>query len=368
VTPNAHALARQFVTFDNFYVDAEVSYDGHAFSTGAYATDFVEKIWPTNYASRGAVYLSEGGGQMRTAYGNVSAPINGYIWDACVRSGKTVRSYGEFVAVDPATGKMKATVPGLEGRVHPSYPPFDLKVKDSKRVDIWLEEFEQLDKAGTLPALSIIRLPTDHTSGTSIGAPTPRAMIADNDLALGRIVEAISKSQSWKSSAVFILEDDAQNGPDHVDAHRSPVFVASPFTRRGVVDSTLYTTSGVLRTMELILGLPPMSQYDASAAPLYGAFQMAPVLTAFTHREARVPLDETNRPGAPGAEASARMNFSDADLTPELELNEILWRSIHGPNSVMPPPVHAAFIRPVAGADGDDDDVWDRLTRRDKKR
>jgi hypothetical protein len=369
VTPNAHALARQFVTFDNFYVDAEVSYDGHAFSTGAYATDFVEKIWPTNYASRGATYLSEGGGQMRTAYGNISTPINGYVWDACVRAGKTVRSYGEFVAMDPATGGMKATVPGLEGRVHPSYPPFDLKVKDSKRFDIWQEEFTRLDKAGTLPALSIIRLPTDHTSGTSIGAATPRAMIADNDLALGRIIEAISNSQAWKTSAVFVVEDDAQNGPDHVDAHRSVLLVASPFTRRGVVDDTLYTTSGVLRTMELILGLPPMSQYDASATPLYGGFQVAPVLAAFSHREARVPLDETNRPGAPGAEASARMNFNDADLTPELELNEILWKSVHGESAIMPPPVHAAFIRPVAGAGGDDDDdLWDRLTRRDKKR
>ncbi len=260
VTPNAHALARQFVTLDNFYVDAEVSYDGHAFSTGAYATDFVEKIWPTNYASRGAAYLSEGGGQMRTQYGNVSAPINGYIWDACVRAGKSVRSYGEFAELDRATGTMKATVPGLEGHVHPSYPAFDLKIKDSKRVDIWLQEFEKLDSDGALPALSIIRLPTDHTSGTSVGAPTPRAMIADNDLALGRIIEAVSKSRAWKTSAVFVLEDDAQNGPDHVDAHRSPAFVASPFARRGVVDSTLYTTSGVLRTMELILGLPPMSQ------------------------------------------------------------------------------------------------------------
>jgi hypothetical protein len=364
-TPNAHALARQFVTFDNFYVDAEVSYDGHAFSTGAYATDFVEKIWPTNYASRGAAYMSEGGGEMRTAYGNVAAPINGYIWDACVRAGKSVRSYGEFAAMDRATGTMKATVPGLEGRVHPTYPTFDLKIPDRKRADIWLEEFEQLDKAGTLPALSIIRLPGDHTSGTTIGAPTPRAMIADNDFALGRILEAISKSQAWKTSAVFVLEDDAQNGPDHVDAHRSPVFVASPYVRHGVVDSTLYTTSGVLRTMELILGLPPMSQYDASATPLYGAFQTTPVPAAFTHRDARVPLDETNQPGAPGAEASARMNFSDADLTPEVELNEILWRSIHGAHAVMPPPVHAAFIRPVAGADGDDDDdVWDRLTRK----
>ena len=261
ITPNAHALARQFVTLDNFYVDAEVSYDGHAFSTGAYAADFVEKIWPTNYASRGGVYLSEGGGQMRNAYGNVTAPMNGYIWDAVLRAGKTVRSYGEFATRDANTGQVKASVPGLEGHVHPAYPPWDLKIKDNARVDVWLEEFQQLDREGTLPALSIIRLGDDHTSGTAAGARTPRAMIAENDLALGRVVEAISHSRAWSSSAVFVLEDDAQNGPDHVDAHRSPAFVASPYVRRGVVDSTLYTTSGVLRTIELILGVPPMSQY-----------------------------------------------------------------------------------------------------------
>jgi len=170
----------------------------------------------------------------------------------------------------------------------------------------------------------------------------------------------------WSDSAIFVLEDDAQNGPDHVDAHRSPVLVISPFTRRGVVDSTLYTTSGVLRTMELILGLPPMSQYDAAATPMYNAFQRTAVLTPFTHLPARVPIDERNGANAPGAQASARMNFTEEDRTPEIELNEILWQSIHGAGAVMPPPVHAAFVRPVAGGDGDDDDLWDRLTRRKK--
>ncbi len=260
VTPNAHALARQFVTLDNFYVNAEVSYDGHAFSTAAYSNDFVEKIWPTNYANRGAAYMSEGGGKMRNAYGNITAPANGYIWDACLRAGKTVTSYGEFAERDPATGRTKASVPGLVGHVDPLYPPWDLKIRDQTRADVWIKEFQALDRDGTVPALSIIRLPNDHTSGTNVGAPTPRAMIADNDLALGRIVEAISHSRTWATSAVFVVEDDAQNGPDHVDAHRSPALVASPFARRGIVNSTLYTTSGVLRTMELILGLPPMSQ------------------------------------------------------------------------------------------------------------
>ena len=363
ITPNAHALARQFVTLDNFYVDAEVSYDGHAFSTGAYAADFVEKIWPTNYASRGGVYLSEGGGEMRNAYGNVTAPMNGYIWDAVLRAGKTVRSYGEFATKDPKTGMVKASVPGLEGHVHPSYPPWDLKIRDNARVDVWLQEFQQLDRDGTVPALSILRLGGDHTSGTAAGVRTPRAMIADNDLALGRVVEAISHSRAWGASAVFVLEDDAQNGPDHVDAHRSPVFVASPYARHGVVDSTLYTTSGVLRTMELILGAPPMSQYDAAATPLYNAFQRTASAAPFAHVNARVSLDELNGAAAPGAAASARMNFEEADMTPEIELNEILWQSVHGAHAVMPPPVHAAFIRPVQTADGDDDDLWDRLTR-----
>jgi len=365
VTPNAHALAKQFVTLDNFYVDAEVSYDGHAYSMGAYASDFIEKIWPTNYANRGAAYLSEGTGEMRNKYGNITAPESGYIWDAVLRAGKTVRSYGEFAHMDPETKTVRASVPGLEGHVHPSFTPWDLNTKDNARVDTWLEEFNRFDAAGTLPALSIIRLGNDHTNGTTVGAPTPRAMIAENDLALGRLVEAITRSRAWKESAIFVVEDDAQNGPDHVDAHRAPAFVISPFARHGAVDSTLYTTSGVLRTIELILGLPPMSQYDAAATPMYNAFQTSPVMAPFVRLNARVPLDEMNRPGAPGAQASAAMNFAEADLTPELELNEILWQSVHGAGAIMPPPVHAAFIRPVAGADDDDDDdLWDRIRGR----
>jgi hypothetical protein len=193
-------------------------------------------------------------------------------------------------------------------------------------------------------------------------------MIAENDQAVGRVFEAISHSKYWSDSAVFVLEDDAQNGPDHVDAHRSIALVASPYARHGAVDSTLYTTSAMLRTMELILGLPPMSQYDAAATPMYNAFQSTAVAAPFVKLDARVRLDEMNRPNAPGAAASAAMNFVEADRTPELELNEILWWSVRGANSHMPPPVHAAFIRPVTGADGDDDadDWWDRLRAKKK--
>jgi DNA-binding beta-propeller fold protein YncE len=359
VTPNAHALAREFVLLDNFYVNAEVSYDGHAYSMGAYATDFVEKVWPMYYAGRGGDYMSEGGGEKRNPYGNVAAPQHGYLWDAATRAGVSVRSYGEFVLWEDEQAKkrVKATVPGLEGKFHPEYPPYDLDVPDSRRVDVWLQEFRRFEESGEPPRLSIIRLPADHTLGTRPGAPTPRAMIAENDLALGRVVEAISKSRFWKESAIFVVEDDAQNGPDHVDAHRSVALVASPYTRRNAVDSTLYTTASLLRTMELILGLAPMSQLDAAATPLYRAFQPQPVLTPYTHREARVVLDEKNAPTAWGAAASLAMDLdTEADLAPDLELNEILWKSVRGAASPMPPPVRAAFVRAVPEGEEEEED------------
>jgi YVTN family beta-propeller protein len=360
VTPNAHALAREFVLFDNFYVDAEVSNDGHAYSMAAYATDAVEKLWPTLYGQRGGLYLSEGGHEIRNNYGNLAAPADGYIWDFATRAGVSVRSYGEFASWETKGGPITATVPGLVGKVHPSYPPYDLGIPDNQRVDVWLEEFRRFEKDGGLPKLNIVRLGNDHTAGTSPGRPTPRAFVAENDLALGRLVEAISQSRFWPESAIFVLEDDAQNGPDHVDAHRSVLLVASPWTKRGSVDSTLYTTSGVLRTMELVLGLPPMSQYDAAATPAFAAFAAKPDLAPYTARSARVPLDETNRPDAPGAQASLEMNLIEADLAPERELNEIVWKSVRGRDAVMPAPVRAAFVRPIAEEDEDGDEDEDR--------
>jgi YVTN family beta-propeller protein len=347
VTPNAHALASGFVLFDNFYVDAEVSMDGHAYSTAAYAGDAVEKLWPTLYGGRGGLYLSEGGFGQRNPYGNLAAPQNGYIWDFANRAGVSVRSYGEFASWEKKGGPVRADVPGLVGKVHPSYPPWDLEILDDARIDVWLEEFHRFEKQGGLPALSIVRLGDDHTMGTRPGERTPRAFVAENDVALGRLVEAVSKSRFWPESAIFVLEDDAQNGPDHVDAHRSVLLVASPWARHGAVDSTLYTTSGVLRTMELVLGLPPMSQYDAAATPLYAAFAAKPDVSAFEPRPARVPLDERNAEDAPGAQASLRMRLDEADLAPERELNEVIWKSVRGRQSVMPPPVRAAFVRPI---------------------
>jgi hypothetical protein len=186
-------------------------------------------------------------------------------------------------------------------------------------------------------------------------------MVAENDLALGRVVEAISKSRFWPESAILVLEDDAQNGPDHVDAHRSVLLLASAWAKRGAVDSTLYTTSGVLRTIELLLGLPPMSQYDAAASPLFGAFAAKPDPTSYAVRPARVDIHARNREDAPGAQASLRMNLVEADLAPERELNEILWKSVRGDDAVMPPPTRAAFVRPIADED-------DQRGERDRER
>jgi hypothetical protein len=356
VTPNAHALASEFLLFDNFYVDSEVSHDGHSYSTAAYATDANEKLWPTSYGGRGGLYLAEGGYRMRNAYGNLTAPSRGYLWDFANRASVSVRSYGEFATWDRKGGPVRASVPGLEGKVHPSFAPFDLDVPDNERVDAWLEEFRRFEKDGGLPRLNIFHLGGDHTVGTRPGGLTPRAMVAENDVALGRLVEAVSRSRFWPESAIIVLEDDAQNGPDHVDAHRSVLLVASPWTRRGAVDSTLYTTAGVLRTMELLLGLPPMSQYDAAATPLFAAFATKPDPAPYSVRPARVDIHEANREDAPGAQASRLMNLEKPDLAPELELNEILWKSVRGAEAVMPPPIRAAFVRPVEDTDEDEDD------------
>jgi DNA-binding beta-propeller fold protein YncE len=358
VTPNAHALAQHFALFDNFYVDADVSYNGHAFSTAAYATDFIEKLWQTRFGGRnGGPYLAEGGGFFRNPFGNIAAPPSGYIWDYAQRARISVRSYGEFVQHQSRlpNGDVTAVeaVPGLRGLVAPAFPGWDPDIKDNRRIDMWLQEFTEFQKNRNLPRLSIIRLANDHTNGTKPGTPTPRAMVADNDSALGRLVEAISNSPYWKESAIFVVEDDAQSGPDHIDAHRSVLLAASPFIRRGVTDHTFYTTSGVLRTIELILGLPPMSQYDAAATPLYAGFKSTPDLAPFQHVQPLVPLDEQNVPTAFGALASRAMDFSDADRAPEVLLNDIIWRSVKGATSPMPPPRRTVLVRPSGKRDED---------------
>jgi len=377
VTPNQHAIAREFTLLDNFYVDAEVSADGHNWSMAAYATDYTEKTWPTNYSNRGRTYDYEGSKK-------IARPRDGYIWDYCARAGVTYRSYGEFVSSREGkpggggdTGGDANAAPKrenftyekmLEGHFSSTFPAWDLNVPDNKRIDAWLEEFREYERNGQLPQFQIVRIGGDHTQGTRPGAPTPRAHVAENDLAVGRLVEAVSHSERyWKETAIFIIEDDAQNGPDHVDAHRSIAFVASPYTKRHYVDSTMYATSGMLRTMELILGLPPMSQYDAGATPMYNSFTSGAKgadLTPFKHLEARVDLAEKNPENAPGSQRSAQLDFSKEDAAPDIEFNEIIWKSARGAGSRMPAPVRSAFVRAIE----DDDDEEGAKDREIKER
>jgi len=357
ISPNYHKLARQFVLLDNFYVDGEVSADGHQWSMGAYATDFVEKVWPLNYrgSPRGKLttYPSEGN------YDPIARPAGGYIWDRCAEANVSYRSYGEWVdnakkAGDPAVPRVKALV----GHIDPDFHGWDLDYPDVRRAERFIAElhrFELGGKDGDMPSLSILRLPNDHTTGTKIGKPTPRAMIADNDLALGMVVEAVSKSKFWQDTAIFVLEDDAQNGPDHVDAHRSPALVVSAYTKRNYVDSTMYSTSSALRTMELILGLKPMSQFDAAARPMANAFQAKPDLTPYEHAEAQADLKETNTASAWGAKQSEQFDFDEEDKVDDLAFNDVIWRSVKGASSPAPAPVRAAFVRPTDKGDKDDD-------------
>jgi len=332
VTPNHHALARQFVLLDNTYCDADGSADGHNWGMAAYSNDYVTKSMGTS-----PIYDYEGGNAL--AY-----PHDGYLWDLCRRHGVSYRSYGEFVFnPDSVRDTVRAGVASLEGHTAPHYRGYDTFVSDLDRYRAWLEEFDRYEREGGLPELEIIRLPNDHTEGTCRGRPTPRAHIAENDLALGLMVDRISHSKFWKESVIFVIEDDAANGPDHVDSHRTVALAIGPYVRHGAVDSRLYTSSSVLHTIELILGLPPMSQFDAAAPVMDASFTSAPDLAPFTHVESQVDLSETNLLGAYGQERSERMNFAEADAAPPEELKEILWRSARGATVALPPTVRGAF-------------------------
>jgi YVTN family beta-propeller protein len=350
VTPNHHKLAREFALLDNFYAEGEVSADGHEWSMGAYATDYVEKVWPLNY--RGSPLRKLSSYPAEGVHDEIARPAGGYLWDRCAAAGVSYRSYGEWVQ-DGATPEQpaRARVKALEGHIDPGFRGFDMNYADQKRTDRFLEELAKFEKTGEMPKLQIVRLPCDHTSGTRRGALTPTAMVADNDLALGRLVEGVSRSKFWPTTAIFVVEDDAQNGADHVDAHRTVALVVSPYTRIGRVDSSLYSTSSMLRTMELILGLEPMSQFDAAARPMYASFQEKADVRPYEHAPAKANLLERNAANAAGADLSAKMDFSKEDAVDDLLLNEVIWRSVMGENSVMPAPVRAAFFRPHPGKD-----------------
>jgi DNA-binding beta-propeller fold protein YncE len=353
VTPNHHALAETYVTLDNFYVEGEVSADGHEWTMAAYATDFVEKTWPLNYRKGGrGIFRYPSEGALPIAFSG-----GGYLWDRCQESGVSYRSYGEFVANaekvgDPGTAKL----PVLEGHFDPLFRSFALDYTDVDRAKRFLTELAEFEKSGDFPGLVVVRLPNDHTSGTKLGAPTPIAAVADNDLALGMVVEAISRTKFWKETAIFVVEDDAQNGSDHVDAHRTVALVVSPYTKRAYVDSNMYSTASMLRTMELILGLKPMTQFDAAALPMYDSFQAAGDFAVYEHRAAKVDLNAVNAPGAPLSDVSASFDFSREDAADDLQLNEAVWKAVRGADSVMPPPVRAGFVfLPPEGEDEDEE-------------
>jgi YVTN family beta-propeller protein len=342
VSPNHHALAERFGIFDRFFVNAEVSPDGHEWSTAAYVTDYAEKTIPSHYSSRGRTYDYQGTNRNVIPDDDVSEAANGYLWNLAQQAGITYRDYGEFVSeadeMPAGNGPVStvATKRALIGHVNTAYSGWNLDVRDQARADVWLTEFQEFVRIGKMPALEIMTLPNDHTSGASAGKPTPRAYMADNDLALGRIIEALSKSPYWKNTVVFVLEDDAQDGPDHVDSHRSPLLVISAYSR-GKVFHRFANTTDVVATIEDILGLGRMSQFDHYGRPLREIWEATPDLTPYTHLVSVVPLDEKNPPRTALAEASKKLRLEKEDLSDDDLFNRILWGAIKGDKSYPGP-------------------------------
>jgi YVTN family beta-propeller protein len=342
ITPNQHQLVDQFVLLDNFYVDAEVSADGHNWSMGAYATDYLEKTWPTNYGSRGGRYDAEGN---RLIANNK----NGFIWDHCKRNNVSFRTYGEFA------DEGKANIPVLKNNMCNYYTGFNMGVPDTTRFSQWQRDFDSLLAVNAVPQFNTVRFGNDHTEGLRKGKPTPSADVADNDLAVGLFVEHLSKSAIWNQCAVFILEDDAQNGADHVDAHRSTAYLAGGFVKRNFVDHTMYSTASMLRTMELILGMPAMTQYDAAAKPMWRCFNTVADSSRFVALIPEVNLKEKNTALNKWQRLSENYNFAKEDAIPDLEFNEVVWHGVKGEQVPFPGPKRAAFVKiPEKKKDADD--------------
>ena len=337
VTPNAHALARRFALLDNLYCNAEVSEDGHQWSDAAYATDYTERAWPLSYSGRG---------EPKNDAGLSDSPA-GYLWDDCARHGLTFRTYGEqskFTS-SPDAPPVFAGPKTLDGHASYEYAqiPWFGGSRDLGRAQVFVDDLRKAEASGDWPRFMVMSLPEDHTEGLKADAFTPTAHVGENDQGLGKIVEAVSRSKFWPETAIFVIEDDAQNGPDHVDAHRTVGLVMSPYVRRGTVDSTMYSTASLVRTMELILGLPPMTQYDQNATPLYASFTPKPDLTPFDCLAPRVNLEARNPGKGDGAAASARLDFSDLDRADPDTLNAILWHALK-PGQPMPAPVRSARL------------------------
>jgi YVTN family beta-propeller protein len=341
ITPNLHTIAKNFVLLDNVYADAEVSADGHNWTMGAYANDFVEKTWPTSYGGRGGDYPAEG----KNPLGNNKG---GFIWNACKKSGVSYRSYGEFA------DNGKANIEELKGHIYPPFSGFNLNIPDTTRFYQWKHDFDSLVAANAVPRFNSLRLGTDHTEGLRKGRPTPYAHVADNDYAIGMVVNYLSKSPIWNETAIFMIEDDAQNGADHVDAHRTTAYVAGGFVKRHFVDHTAYSSTSLLRTIELILGVPPMTQYDAAAVPMWRCFDTVAKASDFVLRQPNVDLNERNVAVNKWQQKSEKFDLTKEDAAPDLEFNEVLWHAVKGEHIPFPGAKRSAFIQ-VKNSKEDDD-------------
>jgi len=317
VTPNEHALAARFGLYDNAYTSGEVSDAGHMWTDAGFANDYVERFWPLTYGGRRAVDdLSSGDGPR--------LPGAGYLWDSARRAHVSFRDYGELV--DRGSGPGHAwvpDVPSLRGVIDPRYAGWDLDTSDLARAREWRREFNDFVRAGTLPQFEFIWLPNDHTYGSKAKKLTPAAYVATNDVALGQMVDTLSHSKVWSSSAMFVIEDDAQDGPDHVSDQRTTLFVISPYARGGVRHEH-YATVSILRTIEIVLGMRPLSTYDAMAVPMYAGFAPAANLQPYDALPAKRSLDERNGSKAYGAAVSERLNFSAPDAAPDTVFDDIL--------------------------------------------
>ncbi|MGI4791244.1 MAG: bifunctional YncE family protein/alkaline phosphatase family protein [Janthinobacterium lividum] len=335
VTPNAHALAAHYVLLDNLYCNGEVSEDGHQWCDAAYVTNFTEKVWPSGYSGRGEPDADD----------RVTDSPASYLWDNCARHGVTFHTYGEFSSfkASPNSPPVFTGSKGLIGHASAAWDAIAFGRHDTEHAAVFLADLHAAEKTGVWPQFMVMSLAEDHTQGLEAGKYTPSAHVASNDQALGQIVEGISRSRFWKDTAIFVIEDDAQNGPDHVDAHRTVGLLISPYVRRNAVDSTQYTTASMVRTMEMILGLPPMTQYDQNAMPMLGCFTSVPDLTAYADVKPQVDLEAKNPATGAGAVASAKLDLSGPDRADPDALNAILWHALK-PGIKMPAPVRSARL------------------------
>ena len=327
LTPNHHALARRFGLFDRFFVNAEVSSQGHIWSTAAYVTDYGEKTIPSAYAGKRADVDGE----------EAEEPERGFLWTLAIQNGISFRDYGEMVKGNPG---WPVTQRELTADVNPDYPPFDLTTPDQRRADVWIDEFKGYVRDGNMPQLEVMWLPNDHLAAGRPGKCTPRACMSDNDLALGRIVQALSHSGYWKDTVIFVVEDDSQAGPDHVDSHRSPFFAISAYNRPGTIHRFVNTTD-VIAAIEDILKIGRLSKFDYFSRPLTDVFAASPDLTPYDPMIPQQDLNEKNPQHTAAARLSEGLDFSRPDRVDDQLYNRILWLMMKGDVSLPAANNHA---------------------------